>query len=254
MHAVLTGNISFILINIPVKLYKATEDHGVHFRNLCPTCKNPLHQRRWCTECQKDVAYEKIEKGFPLENDLFAVFTKEELDAVGLDQSKTVKIDKCVDVAELSPVAFEGFYLLVPEKGAEQTYALLEQALSLQKRVLKGKFVMRNKEHLCAIQPHDGGLLLITLHYAEELHPVGELVSGEYEASQEELRLATELLDKLSGPFSCEDYRNTYRDRIMQLVELKEQGKEIVAARPSPRAEAPKDLMAELRKSLRAIS
>lgn len=253
MRAVWSGNLTFVLINIPVKLYKAAEDHRVHLRNLCASCNNPINLRRWCSKCEKDVPLEGLNKGFKLEKEKYAVFTAQELDAVEPEESKTIKIEKFVDASQLIPISYDSFYFLAPDKGAEHAYSLLQKALSIQNKAIIGRFVMRNKEHVCAIQAYQQGLLLITMHYAEEINNINELVRELEKPGEEELRLAMELIEKLGGKFSLEEYRDTYKEKIMRLVEQKEKGEKIVVeVRPVPKA--PKDLMRELRKSIEVLS
>lgn len=253
MRAIWSGNISFVLINIPIKLYKATEDHGVHFRNIHAECNTPINLRRWCSRCEKDVPLEGINKGYSIDKENYAVFTPQELDAVIPEESKTIKIEKVVDTSDLVPISYDSFYFLAPDKGAEHVYALLQKALSIQRKALIGKFVMRNKEHVCAIQAYQQGLLLVTLHYADEINDINELVLEPEKPGEGELKLAIELLEKLRSTFSLEEYRDTYKEKIKHLVEKKEKGEKItVEAKPGP--EAPKDIMKELRKSIEILS
>lgn len=253
MHSVWSGNLSFVLINMPVKLFKATEDYSVHFRNLHAVCNTPINLKRWCSRCEKEVPIEGLNKGFRIDHEKYAVFTQQELDAALPEESKTIQIEKCVDNSELVPISFDTFYFLAPEKGAAHAYALLQKVLSLQNRALVGRFVMREKEHICAVQAYQQGLMLVTLHHAAEINNINELVTGLENPGDEELKLAMDLLEKLHGTFSLEDYRDTYREKIRKLVEQKEKGEAIVVE-VKPRPKAPKDLMSELRRSIEVLS
>lgn len=253
MHAVWTGNITFVLINIPVKLYKATEDHSIHFRNLHAVCNNPVNMRRWCSKCEKDVPLEGMHKGFKLDSERYAIFTQQEVDAVEPEESKTIRVEKCVDMSDLEPISYDSFYFLAPEKGAEHAYALLQKALSLQNKALVGRFVMRTREHVCAIQAYRQGLMLVTMHYADEINNINELVAELEKPGEEELKLAMELIEKLSGRFNPGEYRDTYKEKVRRLVEQKERGETIVVE-VKPKPKAPRDLMAELRKSIEVLS
>ncbi len=253
MHSVWTGSLNFVLINIPIKLYKATEDYSVHFRNLHSACNTPINLKRWCSKCGKEVQLEGLKKGFKIEDEKYAVFTQMEIDAALPEESKTIRIEKCIDAADLVPISYDSFYFVAPEKGAAHAYTLLQKALSLQNRALVGRFVMREKEHICAVQSYQQGLLLITLHYANEINRIDELLGELEKPGDEELKLAMELLERLHGPFSFEEYRDMYKEKIQRLVEQKEKGEAIVVEVKSM-PKAPKDLMSELRKSIEVLS
>ncbi len=214
MHALWSGSISFVLINIPVKLYSATEDRKVHFRSLCGTCNTPINLKRWCSKCGKDVAYENINKGFPIEKNRFVVFTQKELSLLEPEDSGVIKVDKFVDATEIIPIVFDSFYFIAPEKGTERTYALLQRVLALHNKVMVAKLVMRSKEHVCAVQAYQKGLLLTTLHYSEEIHDIREVLKELEPPSEEEIKLASALIEKLSGKFDLGDYKDNYRSMV----------------------------------------
>jgi len=253
MRAVWSGSISFVLINIPVKLFAATEDRRVHFRNLCGECNTPINLKRWCTRCEKEVPYENINKGFPIEKNRFVVFTTKELGALEPEDAGIIKVDKFVDTAEIIPIAFDSFYFIAPDKGAEKAYALLQKVLSLHNRAMVARVVMHGKEHVCFIQAYQKGLLLTTLHYAEEIHDMTEVIKELPSPSEEEIKLASQLVEKLSGRLELEEYKDNYRSTVEKMVMQKEKGEEIIVeVRPKP--SAPKDLMQELRRSIEVIS
>lgn len=253
MRAVWSGSISFVLINIPVKLFAATEDRRVHFRNLCGTCNTPINLKRWCPQCEKEVPYENINKGFPVEKNRFVVFTAKELGALEPEDAGIIKVDKFIDTAEIIPIAFDSFYFIAPDKGAEKAYALLQKVLSLHNRAMVAGVVMHGKEHVCIIQAYQKGLLLTTLHYAEEIHDMTEVINELPAPSEEEIKLASQLVEKLSGRLELEEYKDNYRSMVEKMVMQKEKGEEIIVeVRPKP--SAPKDLMQELRRSIEVIS
>lgn len=253
MRAVWSGSISFVLINIPVKLFAATEDRRVHFRNLCSTCNTPINLKRWCPVCEKEVAYDNVNKGFPVEKNRFVVFTRKELGALEPEDSGIIKVDKFVDTAEIIPIAFDSFYFIAPDKGAEKAYALLQKVLSLHNRAMVARLVMHGKEHVCVLQAYQKGMLLTTLHYSEEIHEIAEVLDELPAPEEGEIKLASQLVEKLSGKFELEEYRDNYRSMVEKMVMQKEKGEEIVVeARAKPAA--PRDLMQELRRSIEVIS
>ncbi len=252
MRALWVGSINFVLLNVPVKLFNATEDHSVHFRDLCGRCNTPITLKRWCPKCERPVAYENLKKGFPIEKNRFVVFTQDELAALEPGELKRIIVEKFVNISEVNPIAYDSFYFIAPEKGAEHAYAVLQKALSLQNKAMVARLVMREKEKLCVIQSFGTGLLLCTLHYADEIRNTEAVVSGLIEPADEEVRLAVQLIEKLTGRFKLDDYKDTYRQKIEKLAKQKEAGKEIkIEALPKP--VAPRDLMTELRRSIEAV-
>jgi DNA end-binding protein Ku len=253
MRAVWSGSISFVLINIPVKLYAAAEDRRVHFRNLCGTCNTPINLKRWCPTCEKEVPYENINKGFPIEKNRFVVFTPKELGVLEPEDSGIITVDKFVDTAEIIPIAYDSFYFIAPDKGAEKAYALLQKVLSLHNRAMVARLVMHGKEHVCVVQAYQKGLLLTTLHYSEEIHEISEVVQELPLPEVEEVKLASQLVEKLSGRFDLGEYKDNYRSMVEKMVLQKEKGEEIVIEAKAKPA-APRDLMQELRRSIEVIS
>jgi DNA end-binding protein Ku len=242
-----------VLINIPVKLFAATEDRRVHFRNLCSTCNTPINLKRWCPKCGKEVPYDNINKGFPIEKNRFVVFTQKELGVLEPEDSGIIMVDKFVDTAEIIPIAFDSFYFIAPDKGAEKAYSLLQKVLSLHNKAMVARLVMHGKEHVCVVQAYQRGLLLTALHYSEEIHDMAEILDELPAPAEEEIKLASQLVEKLSGKFDLEEYQDNYRGMIEKLVMQKEKGEEIIVEAKAKPA-APRDLMQELRRSIEVIS
>jgi DNA end-binding protein Ku len=164
-----------------------------------------------------------------------------------------IEIEDFVDLADIDPVYFESPYYVIPEKNATKPYRLLVEAMTSLQKVAIGRIVIRSKEHLVAIRPVDGVLCVETMRYADEVVPVEDLegVPGEdVEVNERELQMARQLIEALSGEFEPEKYHDEYREQLMDLIERKAAGEEIVA---EPAAEAPAkvlDLMAALEASL----
>ncbi|MFZ3058380.1 MAG: Ku protein [Candidatus Methanoperedens sp.] len=253
MRAVWSGSISFVLINIPVKLFAATEDRKVHFRNLCGTCNTPINLKRWCPVCGKEVLYDNMNKGFPIEKDRFVVFTRKELDVLEPETSGIITVDKFVDTVEIIPIAFDSFYFIAPEKGAEKAYALIQKVLTLHNKAMAARLVMHGKEHVCVIAGYQKGLMLTTLHYSQEIHEINEVLDELPAPTDDEVRLASALVEKLSGKFELGEYEDNYRSMVEKMVMQKEKGEEIIVEAKAKPA-APKDLMQELRRSIEVVS
>jgi DNA end-binding protein Ku len=188
-----SGAIQFALITIAVKLHKANKDGDVHFKNVHAVCHSQLKQKKWCPVCNVEVLATDLNKAFALSKDKMIEFSEAELEAISIENNQQIIIERAVGSEEISPAALDTFYYLQPEKFSEHVYSLLAQVLMLKKQVLIGKFIMRSKEHLVAIKYHEGGLLLTTLHWSDEVHTIAPLLPAAQTIPEQEVQLATML-------------------------------------------------------------
>jgi DNA end-binding protein Ku len=249
-RAVWSGNIQFGLINVPVKLHKANKDGDVHFKNVHAVCHSPINQKKWCNKCNREVLVAELNKGFALAKDKMVEFSERELESIAIAESKQIKIEKVVDLSEIPSTAFDSFYYLQPDKYAEQAYSLLAKVLATKKKVLIGRVILRSKEHLAAITFFDGGLLLSTLHWYDELYSIKPLLEKLEAVPDEELVLASMLVDRMSAPFAYEMFKDTYRNKVIEVVERRAKGELITVTEIKPAHPQQNDIMAELRRSL----
>jgi DNA end-binding protein Ku len=254
-----SGAISFGLINVPIKLYSAVSRKTVRFHQLNGETGNRIQQKRIDPETGEEVAYENIVKGYELSRDRYVVITPEELEALDPEKSRTIDIEDFVDLAEIDPVYYDHPYYLVPDKGAAKAYGLLLNAMQESGRVALGRVVLRSKEQLVAIRPSKDGkvLMMETMIFADEIVPPEDLDGlpdkEELKASEREIEMAQKLIESLATDFEPERYKDTYREKVLELIEAKAEGQEIVAApEPTKPPEVP-DLMAALEASLAAL-
>lgn len=249
-RAMSTVNIRFGMINIPVKLHKANKDGDVHFKNVHAVCHSPLKQKKWCEACNREVLSTELNKGFVLAKDKIIEFSEIELEAIAMAESKHLIIEKVVEISEIPSTAYDSFYYLQPDKYAEHAYSLMAKVLMVKNKAMIGKIILRSKEHLAAIQFCNGGLLLTTLHWHDELYSIYPLLEKLETIPDEELILASMLVDRMQMPFAHESFKDTYRNKVLEVVEKKAKGELITIT--ELRVEAPKqtDMMAELRRSL----
>jgi DNA end-binding protein Ku len=241
--------IAFGLVNIPVKLYTATRDHSVSFRNLCPEHHEPLKYKRWCPKGEHEVDYNEMQKGYEI-GDTYVVIEKEELDKLKLDSSSTIDIDKFVDVAEVPVLAYDTYYYVVPDKGGEKAYSLLHEVLTLTGNMAVGKVVLRSKEYVVGIKNYKKGMILITLRYADEIVDLDQVLSEELpEPSEKEEELAKMLVEKLANDLDLSEYEDRYRTRVQELVEKKLKGESVEIEKVSE-VEKTKDILEALEKSI----
>lgn len=247
------GSLSFGLVNVPVRVVTAVRSKDVRFHMLHDADGARIQQKRVCSADGEEIPYEHIVKGFPVGDDEHVVLTKEDMDAADPEKTDTIDIHDFVDVYQIDPLYFEKPYYLVPEKGAAKAYRLLVQAMKDTGKVALARVVMRDKEHLVAVRPVGDALAMTTLVYHDELVDQAELELPEAatEPSERELAMAQQLIDALSADFDPEKYRDEHRERILDLIERKAQGKEIVAPPRKEPAKA-KDLADALAASLEA--
>jgi DNA end-binding protein Ku len=259
-RAIWSGSISFGLLNVPVKLYSAVSKQTVRFRELREGDGSRVKHKRVAESDGKEVPYEKIVKGYEYAPDQYVVLSRDELSELEPQRSRTIEIQDFVDLDDIDPIYFEQPYYLGPDKGAARAYALLVQAMKDARKVAVARFVLRNKEHLAAIRPMDDVLTLTTMRFADEVTSPGELDGEVFEEEKpkkpekRELEMARQLIESLTSDFKPDSYRDEYREELLDLLERKAAGKEVVSApteEPKP-TKAP-DLMAALEESLAAV-
>jgi len=251
-HSIGSGTISFGLVSIPVKLYTAASSGGVSFNLLHAKCGSRIKQQTFCPVCNEVVDRAGLVKGYEFAKDQYVRFTDEELKVLEGEASKVIDIAEFVPLPRVDPIYFEKTYYLGPDKGGEKAYRLLADAMAKTDRVALAKFVMRGKESLVLIRPVQGGLMLHTMYFADEVRDFGEIDKGQSAKIREgELELAQRLIDELSHEeFKPEHYQDDYRLRVLDLVNSKVEGKEVTAVGPEVQRAQVIDLMDALKQSL----
>ena len=251
-HSLGSGTISFGLVSIPVKMYTAASAGGVSFNQLHAKCGNRLRQQMICPVDNEVVDRSAIVKGYEFQKDQYVRFTDEEIKSLEGEASKVIDIAEFVPLSTVDPIYFEKTYYLGPDKGGEKAYRLLADAMAKTERVALAKFVMRGKESLVLIRPSQHGLMLHTMYFADEVRDFGEIGKGESAAVKEnELGLAERLIEDLSHEeFKPEQYQDEYRQRVLDLVNSKVEGKEVTTVAPEVHRAQVIDLMDALKQSL----
>jgi len=251
-HSIGSGTISFGLVSIPIKMYTAASSAGVSFNLLHAKCGNRIKMQQFCPVCNEVVDRAGLVKGYEFAKDQYVRFTDEELKALEGEASKVIDIAEFVPLPTVDPIYFEKTYFLGPDKGGEKAYRLLADAMAKTDRVALAKFVMRGKESLVLIRPVQGGLMLHTMYFADEVRDFGEIDKGQSAKIREgELELAQRLIDELSHEeFKPDHYQDDYRLRVLDLVNSKVEGKEVTAVGPEVQRAQVIDLMDALKQSL----
>jgi DNA end-binding protein Ku len=256
-RSIWSGAISFGLINVPVKLYSAVSRKTVRFHQLNGDTGVRIQQKRIDPSTGEEVSYDQIVKGYELTKDRYVVVTPDELEALDPEKTRTIDIEDFVDLEEIDPVYYDQPYYLVPDKGAAKAYGLLLNAMRESDKVAIARVVLRTKEQLVAIRPAEDVLMMETMIFADEVvspEAIEELPDAkDLKVSDRELKMAEQLIASLSTDFEPDKYKDSYRDKVLDLVERKAQGEEIAV---QPEAEKPSkvpDLMAALEASLAAV-
>lgn len=254
-RAIWSGSISFGLVNIPVKLYSAVSRKSVHFNQLDARTGQRVKQRRVDAETGEEVPWDQIVKGYELDSGAYVTVTDDELAALDPKAVRTIDIEEFVDLVSIDPMFYDAAYYLVPDKSSKP-YALLARAMEQEGKVGIASFVMRTKQYLAAIRPQDGRLVLSTMVYADEINDPGaipELVeAGDVELSERELNMAAQLVESLSADFEPARFQDTYRQSVLDLIERKAAGQEVVVPAATAEPERVVDLMAALEASVAA--
>lgn len=247
-----SGSISFGLVSIPVRLYTATSSHAPSFHLIHQVCGSRIRQQIFCPTCNRVVDRQELVKGFEVSKDEYVTFTPDELKALEGEASKIIDIAEFVPLSTVDPLYFEGTYYLGPDRGGDKAYRLLAEAMADAEQVALATFVIRGKENLVLIRSRDGGLVLHTMYFADEVRDFGEIDKGQRVTVKEaELQLAKRLISELAQPaFKPEKFQDAYRERVLAAAQEKAQGNVIRVIEPeSPRA-AVVNLMDALKASL----
>jgi DNA end-binding protein Ku len=251
-HSLGSGTISFGLVSIPVRLYTAASSANVSFNLLHAKCGSRIKQQTFCPVCNEVVDRAALVRGYEFAKDQYVRVADEELKSLEGEASKIIDIAEFVPLQSVDPIYYEKTYYLGPDKGGDKAYRLLADAMEKGGRVALAKFVMRGKESLVLIRPAQGGLMLHTMYFADEVRDFGEIDRGQSaKIKTGELELALQLIDGLANDeFHPEQYQDEYRHRVLDLVNQKVEGKEVTVASPQVQRAQVIDLMDALKESL----
>lgn len=251
-HAIASGTVSFGLVSVPVKLYAATKSKSISFNLLHAKDKSRLRQQYVCATCGEIVDRSAMVKGYEYAKDQYTILTEDELRALEQKTEQSIEIEEFVPIASVDPVYFEKSYLLGPDKGGQKAYRLLCAAMEKAGKGAVAKFATRGKQQLVLLRQAQGGLMLHGLYYGDEVRDFAEIDRGESVTLKSgELDLAVQLIEQLaSASFEPDKYEDEYRKKLLEVIEQKVAGQEIVVTpTAAPRAQVI-DLMEALKASL----
>ncbi|WP_210365129.1 Ku protein [Bacillus sp. REN3] len=253
MHTIWKGSISFGLVNIPIKLHAATEDKDIKLRTLHKQCHSPIKYEKLCPVCDQEVKNEDIVKAYEYTKGKFVVLEDEYLEALRKEnEDKAVEILDFVKISDIDPIFFQRSYFISPNESGSKAYSLLRKALSESEKVGIAKIIIRAKEQLAIIRVYENTLVLETIHFPDEVRRTVDVpnVPSEDKVTEKELETAIMLIDQLTSDFEPEKYTDEYRTALLELIEAKRTGKELVTPAAKEPVSNVTDLMAALQASI----
>jgi DNA end-binding protein Ku len=248
-RSIWNGAITFGLITIPVGLYTATEDKDISFHLLSGKDESRIQYKRVSAKTGREVDWDDIVKGYEYEKGKYVLFTPEELEQIAPESARTIDVVQFVDAAEVDPIYFEKSYFVVPTDVAVKAYELFVRALEESGRVAVAKVAIREKERLCILRVRDGLVVLETMKWPDEIRQAEfDELDKKPRLSAQELKMAQQLIDQLTGEFDPKVFEDSYRRRVEAAIEAKIKGNEITV---TP-AEAPTEKVVDLLEALKA--
>jgi DNA end-binding protein Ku len=249
--AIWSGSVGFGLVQVPVRLMTATRNRDVSFNQLEEGTGARIRYRKVSDATGEEVTADRIVKGYEISKGRYVVVEADELASLAPKASHTIDIEEFVDLAEIDPVYFEQPYYLVPDEKGKKAYRLLVDAMNELGKVAIGRIVIRAKERLVAIRPLDGLLCVETMRYSDEVVDRDGLAPDDVEVGEKEIAMARQLIESLAADaFDPAKFHDEYREQVLDLVERKAAGEEIVAQKPTEAPAKVLDLVAALEASL----
>lgn len=253
MHTVWKGSISFGLVNIPIKLHSATEDKDIKLRNLHKKCHSPIKYEKTCPVCEEEVSQEEIVRAYEYTKGKFVILEEEDFEKLKKDnEDKAVEIIDFVKIEEIDPIYFDRSYYMSPSEGGNKAYSLLRKALQESDKVGLAKIIIRSKEQLAVIRVYEQTLVMETIHFPDEVRQASDVpnVPADDKVTDKELDTAIMLIDQLTTTFDPTKYTDDYRTALLELIEAKRTGSEVVSQPETEQRTNVTDLMAALQASI----
>jgi DNA end-binding protein Ku len=248
--SVWSGYLTFGLISMPVRLFSGARSSGIFFNMLHRPDLQRVKQQYICPAENRVVDRSEIVKGYEFRKDEYVVIEPEEIKKIEPKTAKTMEILEFVKTSEVDPVFFESSYFMVPEEAGRRPYALLTKALEESEYVAIAKLTMHNREYTVFLRPHEGGLMLHTMYYADEVRKVEEYGRPDVELKDAEVKVAHQLIEALAGDWDPEKYHDDFQDNLKKLIETKLEGGEVTEVEQPKKLAPVVDLMSALKQSL----
>lgn len=246
------ATITFGLVSIPVRFYTATKSEDVHFNLLHESCGTRVNRKWWCPHHEEIVSSDELIRGYAVTKNKYVTFTDEEIDTLETDDNRALDITEFVDLSQIDPLFFEKAYFLGPAPGGGKTYKLLSTAMKKENKVAVARWVSGGKEHIVVLRPFENGLILHTMFYADEVRDFSAIDLEDAPVRDKEVQLAEMLINELTeDEFNPLQFKDEYRERLLDRIKAKSHGKTIVAEEREPeKGGEVVDIMEALRRSL----
>lgn len=248
--SVWSGYLTFGLISMPVRLFSGARSSGISFNMLHRTDKQRIKQQYYCPADNQVVDRSDIVKGYEFRKDEYIVIEPEEIKKIEPKTAKTMEILEFVKASEVDPVYFESSYYMLPEEAGRRPYALLTKALEESEYVAIAKLTMHNREYTVFLRPHEGGMMLHTMYYEEEVRKVEGFGAPDVELKDAEVKVAHQLIEALANEWDPKKYHDDFQENLKKLIETKLEGGEIAEVEKPKKLAPVIDLMAALKQSL----
>lgn len=253
MPGIWKGSISFGLVNVPVELRRAVNDHRLSFRMLHAKGHSPIKFKRVREDTGDEVPWGEIVKGYEVEKGEFVVLTDADFKEAAIEQSNTIDIQDFIDAGEVDPRLYESSYYITPGKGGQKVYALLRDAMAETRTAGIGKIIIHRRQHIAEIRTDGKALVLMMLRFANELIDPDEYdLPAATKGATREKEIAVELIESLRSKFDPSKYSDEYEANVMRIIKARAKGKKVHLEGPEKAEQEPKvlDLMERLQKSL----
>ena len=248
--SVWSGYLTFGLISMPVKLFSGARSQGISFNMLHRDDLSRLKQQYVCLADGKVVERSDIVKGYEYRKDEYVVIEPEEIKKIEPKTAKTMEILEFVKASEVDPVFFESSYYMIPDEAGRRPYALLSKAMTESEYVAIAKLTMHNREYTVFLRPHDGGMMLHTMYYEEEIRKVEGFGAPDVELKEAEVKVANQLIEALADDFDPKKYHDTFQENLKKLIQAKLEGGTIAEVEKPKKLAPVVDLMSALKQSL----
>lgn len=255
MRSVWKGHIRFSLVTIPILVYNAVErKNDIRFNQLHKKDNGRVGYSKTCKSCSEELSKDDIVKGYEYAPDQYVVFEEEELDSIKLKSNRAIDIETFIDIKEVHPSRYEAVYYIGPDgEVAKKTFNLLIKTLQNSSKAGIGRIILRDKEDVVLLAPYKKAIIMYKLRYPEELRNVDNVPHlGDEEVDEAQLKLAETLVNSMETPFGQVDFDDRYRDALMELVDEKVSGKQIITITEEEEDGPVVDIMDALKKSIEA--
>jgi DNA end-binding protein Ku len=248
--SVWSGYLTFGLISMPVRLFSGARSSGISFNMLHRDDLQRVKQQYYCPADNRVVSRDEIVKGYEYRKDEYVVIEPDEIKKIEPKTAKTMEILEFVKSGDVDPVYFESSYYMLPEEAGRRPYALLTKALEESEYVAIAKLTMHNREYTVFLRPHEGGMMLHTMYYAEEVRKVEGFGAPDVELKDAEVKVAHQLIEALAADWDPEKYTDSFQDNLKNLIQTKLEGGKIAEVEKPKKLAPVVDLMAALKQSL----